>query len=85
MYVSSVTLFSESGNGLVSTNAGSNSICGLKLQILMITNVKDRLQSLLRIDSAHNKCGPHIYKHFINFAFCELFLNLTLVYSHLTT
>ena len=32
---------------------------------------KDRLQSLLRIRSAHNKCGPHCP----NFAFLKTFLN----------
>ena len=33
--------------------------------------LKDRLQSLLRIQSAHNKCGPHCP----NFAFLKTFLN----------
>ena len=39
--------------------------------ILMVINIKDRLQSLLRIQSAHNKCGPHCP----NFAFLKTFLN----------
>ena len=38
--------------------------------------VKNRLQSLLHIGSAHNKCGPHC----LNFAFLKLFRIETLVY-----
>ena len=42
----------------------------------MLNNLKEGLQSVLRICSAHNKGGlPCKYKHCANFVFFELFLN----------
>ena len=43
----------------------------LKISIGLLGNLKDRLQSLLPIRSAHNKCGPHCP----NFAFLKTVLN----------
>ena len=42
-----------------------------KTKASLYFNVKGRLQSLLRIGSAHNKCGPNCP----NFAFLKTFLN----------